>query len=197
MSLNRRRADTAGAWRRVVHDYGRRRSGMPLRVAPNSRSRRARVAPLAALHLAALALLEPCAGARARPPHASPPTDRLWIALSVGEDKPCANSSPVRTTSADAQGVPSVMYLSGGVQSMDPCGSRPAGLPAAREICVPPTPPQVSKGDYHRDMTGGRPMSMRRRWAPPSVPTGVLSGACRRPGEPRGVRRGCASRGEA
>ena len=54
------------------------------------------------------------------------------------------------------------MYLSGGVhsgsmQSMDPCGSRPPGLPTAREICVPPAPPQVSKDDYHRGMTGGRP----------------------------------------
>jgi hypothetical protein len=98
------------------------------------------------------------------------------------------------------------MYLSGGVhlgsmQSMDPCGSRPTGLPTAREICVPPAPPQVSKGDYHRGMTNGRP-SRGQPGDEHAPPMGAATCADWRALESfgiaaRGVWRGCASRGEA
>ena len=78
-SVSRRRAGYPGACCRVVHGYGRHCSGARLRAAPRARSRRARVARVAALRLEACPLLEQRVGMCTRPPHASPPSVRLWI----------------------------------------------------------------------------------------------------------------------
>ena len=105
-SVSGRRADTADAWRRVVPDCRRRRSGAPMRGAHHARSQLARVAPLVALCLEACSVLEPRVGARARPAHASPTADRLWIAPPVRAGRLCASGSAWRSSSGSALGVP-------------------------------------------------------------------------------------------
>ena len=64
-----------------------------------------------------------------------------------------------RTRRRAADGANGVTGASDGVQSVDgtPCGGRPPGSAAARGICVPPAPPQVSQGDYNHGASGGCP----------------------------------------
>ena len=89
-SVSRRRARYTGACCRVVHGYGRHRSGARLRAAPRARSRRARVVRFAALRLEACLQL-------------APPSVQLWVACLVSTGRLCTAGGALWSSVSSAQ----------------------------------------------------------------------------------------------